>query len=129
MNEMRRPPTIFLALVILCSTANGASEKAPVDRISERDRQYWFFQPLASPATPSVSDEGSWARNDIDRFILAKQEPLGISPSPLADARALIRRAYFDLTGLPPTAEQIAEFPKPMPPIQTEPSRHCSTIC
>jgi hypothetical protein len=104
----RRLPA--LALGLLCITASGAPEKAPVDRISEKDRQYWFFQPLASPNAPEVKDAGGWAKNDIDRFILARQEAHGISPSPSADARTLIRRAYFDLTGLPPTAEQIADF-------------------
>lgn len=91
-------------------SALAAPEKAPVDRISAKDREYWFFQPLASPAVPTVKDAAAWAKNDVDRFILGKLEPKGLSPAPLAEPRALIRRAYFDLTGLPPSYEQIEAF-------------------
>src|SRR6185369_2057551 len=51
-----------------------------------------------------------WAQNPIDSFVLAKLERAGLSPSPPADKRALARRAYFDLTGLPPTPQQLATF-------------------
>src|SRR5205085_1322338 len=54
----------------------------------------------------------TWAHNDIDRFLLAKQEAHGTSPSPEADRVTLVRRLYFDLTGLPPTPEQIETFVK-----------------
>ncbi len=53
-----------------------------------------------------------WARTPIDRFILAGLEAKGLTPSPMADKRKLIRRAYFDLIGLPPTPEEVEAFVK-----------------
>ena len=69
----------------------------------------WSFQPIRRPAAPAVKD-ATWARNDIDRFVLAKLEAEGIRPSPEADGPTLIRRASLDLTGLPPTPAETAEF-------------------
>jgi hypothetical protein len=71
--------------------------------------QHWAFQPVAKKAVPAVKD-GRWARTSIDRFILAKLEAKGLSPSPPASKQTLIRRATFDLIGLPPTADEIAAF-------------------
>ena len=69
----------------------------------------WAFQPLASPAAPPVKDKG-WTRDDLDRFILARLEKEGLTPNGDADRRTLIRRAAYDLTGLPPTPKEIATF-------------------
>ncbi|MDB5350370.1 MAG: Protein of unknown function (DUF1553)/Protein of unknown function (DUF1549)/Planctomycete [Planctomycetota bacterium] len=77
--------------------------------ITEADRRFWSFQPLAHPPIPAVANR-SWIRTDVDAFILAKLETNGISPSPLADRRTLIRRATFDLTGLPPTPREVSDF-------------------
>ncbi|MCH2129165.1 MAG: DUF1553 domain-containing protein [Pirellulaceae bacterium] len=70
---------------------------------------YWAFQPVQPPQPPTVNDE-SWIESPIDRFILAKLEAAGLAPSPPADKYQLLRRVTFDLTGLPPTAEEIADF-------------------
>ncbi len=78
-------------------------------KVSDEDRKFWSFQPLAQPQPPAVKNE-AWARTPLDRFILAKLEEKGIAPSPLAEKRKLIRRAYFDLIGLPPTPEQVERF-------------------
>jgi cytochrome c553 len=75
----------------------------------EKGRKFWAFQPPRVRAIPVVKD-GAWARGDIDRFILAGLEAKGIKAVGDADAQTLIRRLYFDLTGLPPTAEQIDAF-------------------
>jgi hypothetical protein len=88
-------------------------EKTPAitttkDGFSEEDRQYWFFQPLASPSPPTV--ESVWVRNDIDRFIAAKHAELKLEPAPEADRHELIRRVYFDLHGLPPSPAEIDAF-------------------
>jgi len=77
--------------------------------VSDDRRQWWSFQPVREPAVPQVRS-GSWAQNEIDRFILAKLESHGMQPAPAADKRALIRRATFDLTGLPPTPEEVEDF-------------------
>jgi hypothetical protein len=70
--------------------------------------KHWAFQPVARPAVPKTRT----AANAIDAFILAKLEAAGLNPSPAADKRTLIRRATFDLTGLPPTPEEVDAFVK-----------------
>ena len=64
--------------------------------------KHWAFQPIRQPGRPPVKD-AAWPRSPIDPFVLARLEAAGLTPSPPADRRTLIRRAYFDLIGLPPT--------------------------
>jgi hypothetical protein len=78
-------------------------------RIAPEARHHWAFQPLRAPIPPVVRD-AAWCRNPIDRFILARLEAEGLTPSPEADPRTLIRRVTFDLIGLPPTPEETALF-------------------
>jgi cytochrome c553 len=77
--------------------------------VSAEDRAFWSFQPIADPPLPSVRN-ASWVRSDIDRFVLARLESEGLQPVSPADKRTLIRRASFDLVGLPPTPEEIEAF-------------------
>ena len=87
-------------------------DAVPVARKSislEEGRTRWAFQPLAIKQPPAVANE-AWPRTPLDRFILARLEAAGIAPSATADRRRLIRRAYFDLIGLPPTPEEIEAF-------------------
>ena len=77
--------------------------------VTEADRQFWSFQPLAEAAPQEVKDS-RWCRTPIDRFVLAKLQEKGIVPNSSADRRKLIRRAYFDLLGLPPSPEEIDAF-------------------
>jgi len=79
--------------------------------IRPEQRQFWAFQPVRKPPIPAVKDE-SWPKTAVDRFILAKLEQEGLRPASAADKRALIRRATFDLVGLPPTPEEIDAFLK-----------------
>ncbi len=72
-------------------------------------RQFWSLRPITAPAVPPVKNI-AWPRGDIDRFVLAKMEAQGLHPTPDADKRTLIRRATFDLTGLPPTPADVAAF-------------------
>ncbi len=72
-------------------------------------KTHWAFQPIQNPPIPVVKAE-SWASSPIDRFVLAKLEEKGLTPSPPADRRTLIRRASFDLIGLPPSPEDVAAF-------------------
>ena len=72
-------------------------------------RAFWSFQPVRNPKLPLVKNM-AWCKNPIDRFILAGLEAKGLKPAPPADRRTLIRRASFDLTGLPPTPEDVEAF-------------------
>jgi hypothetical protein len=72
-------------------------------------RQHWAFQPLRPTQLPAVKD-ATWAHNDVDRFILAALEGKGLRPSPEASRQTLIRRVTFDLTGLPPSPEEVESF-------------------
>jgi len=84
----------------------------PLATKEETARKHWAFQPTRKPAVPAVKDAAHWAQNDVDRFILAKLEAAGLTPSPIASRYTLIRRATFDLTGLPPTTAAVADFEK-----------------
>ncbi len=82
--------------------------------ITDADKQYWAFQPIKNPAVPDlksqISNLKSQIRNPIDQFIVARLQADGFTPASEADRRTLIRRLTFDLTGLPPTPVEIAEF-------------------
>lgn len=78
-------------------------------QVSQRQRKHWAFQPVVDPPLPSVVDV-SWCRNPVDTFVLAQLEANGMHPSPRADRRTLIRRATYDLTGLPPTPSEVQDF-------------------
>jgi hypothetical protein len=72
-------------------------------------QQHWAFQPIKGAALPRVKD-AAWPRTAVDHFVLARLEERGLSPSPPADKRTLIRRATYDLIGLPPTSEEVDLF-------------------
>jgi hypothetical protein len=84
-------------------------ELAPPDAIAKAAKTHWAFQPVRRPAVTVVQSE-SRVKNPIDAFVLAELEKHNFAPSPPADKRTLIRRATFDLTGLPPTPDEIAAF-------------------
>ncbi|MDP7305610.1 MAG: DUF1549 domain-containing protein, partial [Pirellulaceae bacterium] len=71
--------------------------------------EHWAFEPPRKPELPRVSNT-KWLRNPIDHFVLARLDSEGLSPSAEADRRTLIRRLSFDLTGLPPSPEQVEAF-------------------
>ncbi len=70
---------------------------------------HWAWQPLSRPTVPEVKGI-NWAKTPVDRFILAKLEAKGLTPAAQAEKEALIRRATYDLTGLPPTPGEIDRF-------------------
>ncbi len=74
-------------------------------------RDWWAFQPVAQAPAPVVK-QSDWPRRKIDSFILYSLEEKGLSPSPRADPRTLVQRAYLDLTGLRPSYEQSEAFAK-----------------
>jgi mono/diheme cytochrome c family protein len=77
--------------------------------VLKNGQKLWSLQPVKLPALPAVHN-GVWCTSPIDRFVLAKLEQIGLAPSPAANKRILIRRATFDLIGLPPTPEEIDAF-------------------
>ena len=81
----------------------------PDPLVSDQDRQFWAFRPPRAVEAPSVRHQDR-VRNPIDAFILQKLEAKGLTLSPEADRLTLIRRACFDLTGLPPTPEEAQAF-------------------
>ncbi|MCB9907611.1 MAG: DUF1549 domain-containing protein [Planctomycetes bacterium] len=96
-------------------SAAGSTDDAPhkesLNRHIDIDagRQFWSFQPPVRSEPPNPEHEG-WARSAIDRFLLANMETTGVAPVDDADDRTWLRRVTFDLTGLPPTPEDIAAF-------------------
>jgi mono/diheme cytochrome c family protein len=78
---------------------------------AKADGSFWSFQPLAKPEPPAADDAPpAWRANPIDRFIFAQLREKKLAPNPPAEPRAFIRRASYDLTGLPPTPEEVAAF-------------------
>ncbi len=97
----------------------GALWPDGVDLVKVADwRDHWSFKPLTNPAAPETKDR-AWPRNEVDYFILARLEKEGLRPSPEAGRVAWLRRVSFDLTGLPPTPEQVEIFVK-----DTRPGAH-----
>jgi hypothetical protein len=88
--------------------------EAPIPTAEARDKagqEHWAFRPVRAVAPPTVEGkDAAWVASPIDAFILARLGREGLTPSPRADRRTLIRRATFDLTGLPPTPEEVEAF-------------------
>jgi hypothetical protein len=79
--------------------------KTAVKTVTKDKAALWSYQPVTNPQPPAVKS-GDWPRDRIDRFVLAKMEANGLSPATDAPAAMLVRRLYFDLTGLPPPLDQ-----------------------
>jgi hypothetical protein len=77
--------------------------------ITSESRNYWAYRPVHRPPAPAVKDT-SWVTNPIDAFVLAKLEAGGLAPAPPADPVALVRRLYYDVTGLPPSPAEVDAF-------------------
>src|SRR5947209_6609787 len=91
----------------------GAPDPRSLTRDAElkvrNSSQHWAFQPIKRPVVPQPKN-ARWVKTPIDAFVLAKLEENKLAPSPPADKRSLIRRATFDLLGLPPSPEEVDEF-------------------
>jgi hypothetical protein len=92
---------VGLAVCVLASETYTAAE-----------RRHWAFQPRSNPSVPQFTAKADqqWVRNPVDAFILARLQKDGLRPAPAAVRRTLIRRVYFDLTGLPPSPEEVERF-------------------
>lgn len=91
------------------------SSAVPPSYDFEMARKHWAYQPVKDPAPPRVADP-LWSGNPIDQFVRAKLAEKGLEPAGLASRRTLIRRATFDLTGLPPSPEEVEAFLKDTSP-------------
>jgi hypothetical protein len=89
------------------NTVASVQTKSAIDW--NKAREWWSFRPLSRAAAPAVKEK-KWPANDIDRFILARLEKDGLKPAADAEKRVLIRRATFDLIGLPPKPEEVDAF-------------------
>lgn len=128
--ELQMPPSGRLAEAEIAALEEWVRRNAPDPRDApvpgpsmtagvsiEEGRNFWSFLPLADPELPwdlqfedAESALRAWIRNPIDAFILAGLREKGLTPAPAVDKRTLIRRITFDLIGLPPSPEEIAEF-------------------
>ena len=88
---------------------NAKTAARPRGKITDEDRRYWAFQQVREPEVPQTYDV-AWAVNPIDRFVRQKLDAAKLAPSPPAERAVLIRRAYFDLIGLPPSPEEVDAF-------------------
>ncbi|GMV99185.1 MAG: hypothetical protein AMXMBFR84_03240 [Candidatus Hydrogenedentota bacterium] len=85
----------------------GGTDKA--EALAQAKSTHWAYRPLASPQPPAITN-AAWPHNDIDRFLLAGMEKEGLQPAAPADKRTLIRRVTFNLTGLPPSVDEVNAF-------------------
>ncbi|MEX2168362.1 MAG: PSD1 and planctomycete cytochrome C domain-containing protein [Pirellulales bacterium] len=88
--------------------STGPKLRSRVFKLSDADRKYWAFQPVIRPVVSASNI--TEPRNLIDTFVLAKLEEQGLAMNPEATPREQVRRAYFDLWGLPPSPEEVATF-------------------
>ena len=124
-NDLRMPPNKKLPKQVVADfvkwVAMGAPDprdapmelahesREPQGKSLEEGRKFWAFLPLVALQPPTVKDE-AWVVDELDRYVLSKIEERDLKPAPLADKAILLRRAYFDLTGLPPPLEKIEAF-------------------
>ena len=91
-------------------TIGAPDPREPSKTAAKVDKKaHWAFQPVSKPTPPTVKN-ASWCNNAVDKFILAKLEEKNMMAAPQADKETLLRRVYYDLTGLPPTPKQIEDF-------------------
>jgi uncharacterized protein DUF1549 len=114
--------TVFMALrrlfigglCLVCSVTFAAEVEsiAPLGKYTAAERRHWAFQERSHPEIPKFADntDQTWAATRLDAFVLARLKKDGLTPSPPVDGATLIRRIYFDMTGLPPSPAETAEY-------------------
>ena len=83
--------------------------------VTDKDRDYWAYRPLSAPKVPRARND-RWSLNEIDRFVAQSHNENGLEPNARANGRVLIRRAYLNTIGLPPTPEEVAAFVNDLKP-------------
>jgi len=109
MPAMKASLSFLAGLLLALAPLLVAQEKIVESEITESDRDHWAFRAVSRPKVPDIK-QAPWLRNDVDAFILAKLEKKDLAPAPQADRATLLRRLSFDLTGLPPTREELLAF-------------------
>jgi hypothetical protein len=113
---LRVLPAVCLLLIPLVPNASAQEGAGDTEKV------HWSFRVPGRPAVPPLADAAAreWARNSVDAFILDRLRREGLRPASEADRRTLIRRVTFDLTGLPPTPEEVAAFVASTDPLAYE---------
>src|SRR5262249_8897157 len=101
--------TRFKAVLVIFALACGAWAASDDLPFTSEQRNHWAYQKVQKPSVPAVKNR-AWRKTPVDAFVLAKLESKGLVPAPPADKITLIRRATFDLTGLPPSPEEVRAF-------------------
>lgn len=91
------------------AVSEAKSEKKSTREFTDEEKKFWAYQPLAHPSVPKVKNP-AWVKSPIDAFLLAELEKKNLQPAPPADKLTLLRRATYDLTGLPPNDTEIKNF-------------------
>src|SRR5579862_3597680 len=111
--DLKMPPAGKLQDAQIAAMATWIEQGLPMPdsllKAKRRGADHWAFQPPKKMPPPAVRD-AAWVRNPIDAFILARLEAAQLAPSPEADRATLLRRVSLDLTGLPPSPQEVAEF-------------------
>src|SRR5438477_4229859 len=92
--------------IFACTTGLLSAAEPPQKQFTAQQRAWWAFQMIANPAPPQVQDS-AWLQTPVDAFILAKLTEKHLKPNAPADKITLLRRVTLDLTGLPPTPEEV----------------------
>ena len=120
-SELQMPPKKKLPAAVVADFRTWIKMGAPDPRDGKavaraegeinfaKAREFWAFKPAEKPNLPKVKNK-AWVRSPLDQFILARLEKAGFAPAPQADPSTLIRRATYDLTGLPPTTKEVDDF-------------------
>lgn len=93
------------------TSAPPPAAKTKEEKIADARKEHWAYQPVQNPPLPKVKEQ-AFVQQPLDAFVVNRLEAAGLTPSKSADKRTLIRRAYFDLTGLPPSRDEIEAFEK-----------------
>jgi hypothetical protein len=115
-DDVKMPPKRRLSDEVVSAFAKWVGDGAvwpqknspPIGRQTGSSSRHWAFEPIRAVEPPP--DPTGWSDHPIDRFIAARRRAAGLRPVRLADRRTLLRRVSFDLVGLPPTSEEIADF-------------------
>ena len=108
MDRWTRVSLLAVLVAVLHTRVDGGDQAVRGGPITDEERAFWSFQAVADPQPPRI--EGAQIKNDIDRFVIGRLRDAKLKPRPSADRRVLVRRATFDLTGLPPTPDEIQAF-------------------